>query len=179
MLRMETPVADQALRDSNASMAANWLMRGVKAEGLKSVTQNAAPVPLPDTQPRIAPEPQANPVPSRDWSSALDLIQEATEAISISEERAADLEAQLHQVTTNANEEIRQLSAKVAASERRAQKAEERARSAEARASEAETWLVRMHDAVLNGFGRKSRAATQRIEAGSRDASASESASEA
>ncbi|MBE7244858.1 MAG: hypothetical protein INR63_07905, partial [Actinomycetospora chiangmaiensis] len=44
---------------------------------------------------------------------------------------------------------------KIAAAERRAQKAEERARTAEARASEAETWLVRIHDAVLNGFRRK------------------------
>ncbi|WP_132250969.1 hypothetical protein [Methylobacterium segetis] len=167
-------MADQALKDSNSSVASTLLMRGLMGEGLKSVTQEAAANSASATQPRSVPEPQTNPVPARDWSSALDLIQEATEAISISEERAADLEAQLQQVTTNANEEIRQLNAKVAAAERRAHKAEERARSAEARASEAETWLVRMHDAVLNGFGRKSRGASRRPETNGRDPSESE-----
>src|SRR6478735_5269089 len=94
---------------------------------------------------------------SRDWSSALDLIREATEAINISEERAADLEIELQQVKISASEELRQLKGQIAAAERRVEKAEERAHSAEARAKEAEAWLVCIHDAVLNGFRRKTR----------------------
>lgn len=95
---------------------------------------------------------------SRDWSSALDLIREATEAINISEERAADLEIELQQVRIGASEEVRQLKGQIAAAERRIEKAEERAHSAEGRAKEAEAWLIRIHDAVLNGFRRKTRA---------------------
>jgi len=155
MLRVEAALADQAFKDSNSSMTATWLMRGIKPDGPVSVHQEAVANGRPETLHRETSEVHKMPGASRDWSSALDLIREATEAVSISEGRVADLEAQLHRVTTTANEEMRELNVKIAAAERRAQKAEERARAAEARANEAETWLVRIHDAVLNGFRRK------------------------
>ncbi|QGY05575.1 hypothetical protein MMSR116_29515 [Methylobacterium mesophilicum SR1.6/6] len=155
MLRVEAALADQAFKDSNSSMTATWLMRGIKPDGPVSVPQEHMANGRPEPLPRETSEVHKMPGVSRDWSSALDLIREATEAISISEERVADLETQLLQVTTNASEEMRELNVKIAAAERRAQKAEERARAAEARANEAETWLVRIHDAVLNGFRRK------------------------
>jgi hypothetical protein len=90
----------------------------------------------------------------RDWSSSLDLIHEATEAIRISEERAADLEQELERVTTQSQERARLLEAQVAAAERRTEKAEERTRMAEKRAGEAEAWLARLHDAIVAGFTR-------------------------
>ncbi|MCJ2052190.1 hypothetical protein [Methylobacterium sp. J-070] len=169
MLRVEAALADQAFKDSNSSMTATWLMRGIKPDGPVSLTQEGLAAARSDGLHRETSEIHKIPGVSRDWSSALDLIREATEAISISEERVADLEAQLHQVTTTANEEMRELNVKIAAAERRAQKAEERARTAEARANEAETWLVRIHDAVLNGFRRKPGPALAPVEMGGQD----------
>ena len=169
MLRVEAALADQAFKDSNSSMTATWLMRGIKPDGSMPLQQEAAVNTRSETLHREASEVHKMPGVSRDWSSALDLIREATEAISINEERVADLEAQLHQVTTAANEEMRELNVKIAAAERRAQKAEERARTAEARAHEAETWLVRIHDAVLNGFRRKPSAGFTPVEVGGQD----------
>ena len=90
----------------------------------------------------------------RDWSSSLDLIQEATAAIRISEERAADLEQELERVTAQSQERARLLEAQVAAAERRTEKAEERTRMAEKRAGEAEAWLTRLHNAIVAGFTR-------------------------
>ena len=169
MLRVEAALADQAFKDSNSSMTATWLMRGLKPEGSVSVPQETTIGTRPETLHREASEIHKISGVSRDWSSAIDLIREATEAISINEERVADLEAQLHQVTTTANEEMRELNVKIATAERRAQKAEERARTAEARANEAETWLVRIHDAVLNGFRRKPSAGFSPVEVGGQD----------
>ena len=176
MLRVEAALADQAFKDSNSSMTATWLMRGIKSDGAVPLQQESNA--RPETQSREASEVHRIPGASRDWSSALDLIREATEAISISEERVADLEAQLHQVTTTANEEMRDLNVKIAAAERRAQKAEERARTAETRANEAETWLVRIHDAVLNGFRRKPSAGFSPVDVGGQDLIESQHAAE-
>lgn len=98
-------------------------------------------------------------LPQRDWVSAIDLVQEAAEAIRISEERAVDLENQLRSVIGQAEEEVRQLQKSLASSQQSLSQAEERARRAEARAKEAETWLVRIYDAVFTAFGSKAKAA--------------------
>ena len=96
----------------------------------------------------------AGPAASRDWSSALDLVREAGEAIRIAEERATDLQSQLHRVTAQATAEVRRLETQLANAAQLALKAEERARVAEQRAAEAEGWLVRLYDAVMTSFGR-------------------------
>ena len=83
----------------------------------------------------------------RNWSSTLDLIHEATTAIRISEERAAELEIELKRTVAQAIERERLLEQKVAATEARAE-------LAESRASDAEEWLARLHDAVVTGFTR-------------------------
>ena len=95
--------------------------------------------------------------PLREWSAAVDLIEEASEAIRIGEQRAAELEAQLTHVTTQASEEMRRLNQQISLTEQKLSRAEERARLAESRAHEAEAWLVRLHDAAITAFG--SRAA--------------------
>lgn len=150
-------MADQAYKNSASSLSASWLMRGIKAEGTMPLQQEDMAASQPEAPLQEPSQTQLSTGGSRDWSSALDLIQEATEAINISEERAADLEMELQQVRISAGEEVRQLKGQIAAAERRIEKAEERAHSAEARAKEAEAWLIRIHDAVLNGFRRKSR----------------------
>ena len=90
--------------------------------------------------------------PAGDWSAAIELVQEASEAIRISEERAVELEAQLAQVMAQAAEEMRRLNAEIAGVEQRLARSEERARAAEDRADEAESWLARLHDAVYTAF---------------------------
>jgi hypothetical protein len=97
----------------------------------------------------------------RDFSSAIELVEEAREAIRIAEERNHDLERQLKKARDDAandvetmkhlqkasNSEINQLRAQVAA-------AESRAEQAERRAVDAEEWLCRLHDTVMNSLGR-------------------------
>lgn len=83
--------------------------------------------------------------PQRDWSAALDLVNEAYEAIRIAEERAAAAEDYSKQLTQYHSEQLRVADARLAAAEKRAE-------AAEARAREAEDWLVKFHDAILDGF---------------------------
>lgn len=92
--------------------------------------------------------------PVRDFKSAIDLIKEASEAIRFSEERAVELEQQLHQVSHRSAEQVKALELQVAALERRLIKSEERARAAEVRANDAETWLSRLHDTIITSFRR-------------------------
>lgn len=119
------------------------------------------------TAPADAPrEGQGGPAVQRDWSSALDLIREASEAIRISEERASELEIQVQQVAAQAAEEIRILESRIASGDQRLQATEERLRAAEARANEAEAWLVRLHDAILTEFAREPRRTADHRDAG-------------
>lgn len=90
--------------------------------------------------------------PTRDWSSAIDLIHEASEAIRISQERSVDLETQLEQVMAQATNEVQRLNAQIVAGEQKLAATEERLRNTEARALEAEGWLVRLHDAIFTAF---------------------------
>ena len=94
--------------------------------------------------------------PLREWSAAVDLIQEASEAIRIGEQRTAELEDQLAHMAAQASEEMRRLNQQIALGEQKLVRAEERARLAESRASDAEAWLVRLHDAAVTAFGSRS-----------------------
>ena len=108
-------------------------------------------------------------MPQRDWVSAIDLVQEAAEAIRISEERAVDLENQLRNVIAQAEDEVRQLQKTIASNQLLLSQAEDRARRAETRAKEAETWLVRIHDAVFTAFGSKTKPETAESGDGGQD----------
>lgn len=115
--------------------------------------------------------------PRRDWSAALDLVNEAFEALRMTDERVAELEVQLEELTRRYNEEARAAQARLLSAESRteealtrarqqetrakdaearAAKAEASAREATARASEAEEWLARFHDAIVKGFSLRS-----------------------
>ena len=85
------------------------------------------------------------PAHQRDWSAALDLVNEAYEAIRLAEERAAAAEDYSKQLTQYHSEQLRVSDARLAASEKRAE-------VAEARARDAEEWLVKFHDTILDGF---------------------------
>ncbi len=90
----------------------------------------------------------------RDWSAALDLVREASEAIRIRDERATEMEIEHRLDAERASEEIRALQEQLDETEVRLAESEARARRAETRASEAEAWLAKMHDAIIGSFGR-------------------------
>jgi hypothetical protein len=81
----------------------------------------------------------------RDWSSAIDLVNEACEAVRLAEERASTAERYSQQLNQYYAEQVKGL-------ELRLQTAEKRADAASARAAEAEEWLIRFHDAIVSGF---------------------------
>ncbi|MBV8850386.1 MAG: hypothetical protein JOZ16_12465 [Methylobacteriaceae bacterium] len=81
----------------------------------------------------------------RDWSSAIDLVNEACEAVRLAEERASTAERYSQQLNQYYAEQVKGL-------ELRLQTAEKRADAANARAAESEEWLLRFHDAIVNGF---------------------------
>lgn len=150
----EQDVADNAVRESDTAATAAWIMRG-RQDSARAEAREPEPVIAFKPQRREPVQDGQSGASQRDWSSALDLIQEATEAIRISEERSHDLEQEMQQMAAQARERTRLLEAQIAMAERRTEKAEERARHAEKRASEAEEWLSRLHDAIVTGFSRK------------------------
>jgi hypothetical protein len=90
------------------------------------------------------PTPSGGGVVRRDWAAALDLINEACEAVKMSEQRAKDAELyNLNLVQSHAEQMKR--------AETRAQAAEGRAEAAERRAAEAEEWLLLFHDTIVAG----------------------------
>lgn len=99
----------------------------------------------------LVPQPEGA---KRDWSAALDLIREASEAIKIRDERATEMEIEHRLDAERASEEIRSLQEQLDESEMRLVETEARLRAAEMRASEAEVWLARMHDSIVTSFGR-------------------------
>ncbi|WP_182085232.1 hypothetical protein [Aureimonas sp. ME7] len=95
-----------------------------------------------------------NEKPARDWSAALDLVREASEAIRIRDERATEMEIEHRLDAERASDEIRTLQEQLDETELKLAETEARARLAEARAGEAEAWLAKMHDAIVGSFGR-------------------------
>ncbi len=153
---------ETALRDRETPSTGIWLMRGlpVRNEGTArgdlpvrgELLMRGEPPTLSDAGASSASAAEEHaPATRRDWSSALDLIHEATAAIRISEERALELEQELARTVAQAVERSQQLEAQIAA-------AQDRAQAAEKRASDAEAWLARLHDAVVTGFTRKEAA---------------------
>jgi chromosome segregation ATPase len=83
----------------------------------------------------------------RDWSSAIDLVNEAFEAIRLADERAVAAENYHQQLIQHHKEQVKSLEGRIAAAEKRAD-------TAEARLKDAESWLARFHDTIVDGFQR-------------------------
>ena len=143
-------MSDTALKPMGMDASTGWQPRNRSETGMKLIEVGATPG-------SATPETRHAGTIARDWSSALDLIQEANDAIRLSEERSADLEAELREVSAKAAETARQLEGQLASVERRLGKMEERARLAEARASDSEAWLVRLNDSLVAAFGHRRR----------------------
>lgn len=96
----------------------------------------------------ISPKPKApvNTPVGRDWAAAVDLINEAAEAVRIADERANSAERYSQQLVAYYGEQAKTAETKIAALEKRLE-------FSEAKARDAEEWLVRFHDAIMTGFG--------------------------
>ena len=97
-------------------------------------------------QPRLEPAAETPPAERRDWGAALDLINEASEAVRWAEERAQTAEDYSKQLAIFHKEQLK-------AADQRVANADKRAEAALQRATEAEAWLTRFHDAIVEGFG--------------------------
>lgn len=151
MEQVRMPIEDDADAAAYAALKAHAAAAAAAAEAV----QNFEPIPLSANVSFFPAQPQPSEGgPVRDFKSAIDLIKEASEAIRFSEERAVELEQQLHQVSNRSAEQVKALELQVAALERRLIKSEERARAAEVRANDAETWLSRLHDTIITSFRR-------------------------
>ena len=83
----------------------------------------------------------------RDWSSALDLVSEAFEAIRMADERAAASEDYQAELVQRHADHVRVLETRIVATEKRAELAETRAKVAEG-------WLSKFHDTIIDEFQR-------------------------
>ena len=83
----------------------------------------------------------------RDWSSALDLVSEAFEAIRMADERAAASEEYQAELTQRHADHVKVMETRIAAAEKRADAAESRAKTAEG-------WLSKFHDTIIDEFQR-------------------------
>ena len=83
----------------------------------------------------------------RDWSSALDLVSEAFEAIRMADERAAASEDYQAELVQRHADHVKVLETRIAAAEKRADAAETRAKTAEG-------WLSKFHDTIIDEFQR-------------------------
>lgn len=83
--------------------------------------------------------------PKRDWSAALNIVNDCFEAIRDAEERVIAADTQRNQLAQRLDEQAKTYEARVVAANKRAD-------VAEARLREAEEWLARFHDTIMTGF---------------------------
>jgi hypothetical protein len=83
-----------------------------------------------------------------DWSTSLDLVRRAAQAMRAGAERVEQIEARAQAVTQRAAQELEDAQSKIEALEARLTVAEARAKNSAARAREAEGWLWRIDEAI-------------------------------
>ena len=94
---------------------------------------------------------------TNEWAATLVLVKEACESIRISEERVEALENELEQLTLQSRDDLKKMLARYQAAQEEIKAATARAKAFEARAVEAESWLGRLNEAIVDGFGRQAR----------------------
>lgn len=151
---------EQAPRWTNGATA--WALRG-GSEMLEADAPEAGNIaPLhPAADEVISIETEA-PVLHEGWSSALDLVQEASEALRRSEERIEQLEAEADQQKVDTRGELEALQAQLRLAQREIERAYEQTAAATARAAAAEAWLDRLGGTIVSSFGRLSSAPQRR-----------------
>ena len=146
-------MTDQAIKGITATppAATATMLRG-RTSPMLNLSDKVVSLSLPAIDEFVIEAEKAATPPARDWASALELVREASEAIRVGEERANQLEEHLAEVLKEASAEIKRLNDLVADSEQKLVQVQGRAETAEARAIEAETWLAKLHDAVVASF---------------------------
>lgn len=153
---------------SEVDLDNTWSLRGasevVRVEGGRDKVTSLSSISA--RSPAFAAEEQeAQPVaatpaaPRRDWAAALTLVQEAAEAIRLSEERVEELRREADVQVQQHHADLTALHGQLLAAQREIEAANQRARAAEQRAAEANDWLTRLDDAIsanLGGLGRSS-----------------------
>ncbi len=84
----------------------------------------------------------------RDWTAALEAVQQASDSMTAAERRARDIEARGVALAERALKELKAAEARAHAAEEALRAAETRAHEAETRAQEAEEWLHRLNEAI-------------------------------
>ncbi len=94
---------------------------------------------------------------TNEWAATLVLVKEACESIRISEERVEALENELEQLTLQSRDDLKKMLARYQTAQEEIKAATTKAKAFEARAIEAESWLGRLNEAIVEGFGRQTR----------------------
>ena len=113
-------------------------------EGLDNVLRLAF---APDED-RHEPIPERPGPSERDWVKTLYLVDQASDALRVAEERIRELENRNEELIRRAADELKSVQAMLHAAETRALRAEARAKEAEDRARIDREWLLRIHDAM-------------------------------
>lgn len=150
---------------SEVDLDNTWSLRGpsdaVRVEGGRDKVTTLSSISPRLSQPVDEPEaqPVATQAPRRDWAAALTLVEEAAEAIRLSEERVEELRREAEEQTQQHHSDLTALHGQLLAAQREIEAANQRTRAAEQRAAEANDWLARLDDAIsanLGGVGRSS-----------------------
>lgn len=89
---------------------------------------------------------------SREFTAAMDLIREASEAARINDSRIADMESEIESLRAASASEVESLRMQLSAAHTKIASLEEQVESAEARATSAAMWLSKLHDAIVTSF---------------------------
>ncbi|WP_156386687.1 hypothetical protein [Aureimonas sp. Leaf454] len=122
-----------------------WSLRGSNDATRDGPRDNQNPAPAAQAWPASA--------PSRDWTAALALVQEAAEAIRLGEERIEELRREADEQAEQHHADLKALHAQLVGAQREIEAANHRARAAEQKAREAIEWLSKLDDAIRTHFG--------------------------
>lgn len=148
---------------SEVDLDSTWSLRGpsemVRVEGgrekvttLSSVAARNIASSAEEIEPQSS-QPVAAQAPRRDWAAALTLVQEAAEAIRLSEERNQELRREAEEQAQQHHSDLTALHGQLLAAQREIEAANQRTRAAEQRAAEANDWLTRLDDAITANLG--------------------------
>jgi hypothetical protein len=138
---------------ASESTSRTWTLRGSNEIGHTVDVPPETPLAV-SQAPANQPLDMSTSAPRKDWSAALDLIQEATEAIRMSEERVEELERAAEEQEVRTRSEYALLRDQLQMAQREIENAYHRAAVAEKQAQEANEWLARLNAAITQGFGR-------------------------
>ncbi|GGD24577.1 hypothetical protein [Aureimonas glaciei] len=130
----------------------SWPIRGPVDITRGEVARDKAPALHAVATRETAAEPKSE-EPRRDWAAALTLVEEASQAIRMSDERVAELERLLQTQSLQMREDLLMIQNQLQKAQREVAAAHQQAAAAEARARESEEWLMRLNDAITDGFG--------------------------